>query len=162
VEALSLTGAMHLLRAVVTAKEGDRAGTRAAISQARQIAARIGADRNDYNTEFGPTNVELHAVATAVDLGDAGEALDLAAKIDASGLSPERQARLNTDLARAHLQRRHTGEALAALLEAERHAPEQVQTHALVREIVRDLLSLSGRRATPELLDLARRIGASP
>ena len=159
-EALSLYGAMHLLLAVVHAREGDRAATRKAISAARKIATRLGSDRNDYNTEFGPTNVELHAVSTAVDLGDAGEAIDLAATIDASGLSPERQARLAIDLARAHTQRRHVGEAVAALTDAERLAPEQVETNILVRDVVHDLLSLTGRRAPPELQDLARRIGA--
>jgi hypothetical protein len=48
---------------------------RGAIEKGREIAALVGDDRNDYETEFGPTNVELHAVAVAVDLGDAGEAL---------------------------------------------------------------------------------------
>jgi len=160
-EVLSLYGAMHLILAVVFAREGDRAGTRRTIAKARKIAARVGTDRNDYNTEFGPTNVELHAVSTAVDLGDAGEAIDLSRTIDATGLSAERQSRLAIDLARAHVQRRHIGDAVAALLEAERQAPEQVQTHVLARETVRDLLSLAGRRATPELLNLARRIGAA-
>jgi hypothetical protein len=65
------------------------------------------------------------------------------------------------DLARAHLQRRHLGEAVAALLDAERAAPEQVQTHTLARETARELLSLTGRRATSELIELARRIGAT-
>lgn len=72
--------------------------------------ARRGADRNDYNTGFGPTNVELHAVSAAVDLGDAGEAIDLASTIDAGRLSPERQVRFLIDVARAHTQRRHIGE----------------------------------------------------
>lgn len=41
---------------------------------------------------LGRSNVELHAVATTVALGNAGEAIDLAEGIDASGLSPKRQA----------------------------------------------------------------------
>ncbi|MGH3922116.1 MAG: helix-turn-helix domain-containing protein [Pseudonocardiaceae bacterium] len=159
-EVLSLYGAMHLILAVVYARESDRSGTRRVIAEARKIAGRIGTDRNDYNTEFGPTNVELHAVSTSVDMGDAGEAIDLATAIDASGLSPERQARLLIDLARAHVQRRHIGEAVSALLEAERLTPEQVQRHSLVRQVVHDLLNLAGRRASPDLLHLARRIGA--
>lgn len=160
-DALSLYGAMELILAIVRAREGDRTATRAAIARARDVAARIGEDRNDYNTEFGPTNVELHAVSTAVDLGDAGEALDLANNIDASGLSPERQSRFSIDLARAYVQRRQIGDAVAALLEAERHAPEQVQASGLVRSVVADLLRLAARRATPELLALARRSGVT-
>jgi transcriptional regulator with XRE-family HTH domain len=160
-ETLSLYGAMHLILSVVYAREGNRQATRRTLDQARQIATRVGPGRNDYNTEFGPTNVELHAVAAAVDLGDAGEALDLARQIDATGLSPERQSRLHLDLARAHLQRRHLGEAVAALLDAERAAPEQVQTHTFARDTARELLNLTGRRATPELIELARRTGAT-
>jgi hypothetical protein len=160
-ETLSLYGAMHLILSVVYTREGNRQATRRTLDQARRIATRVGPGRNDYNTEFGPTNVELHAVAAAVDLGDAGEALDFARQIDATGLSPERQSRLHLDLARAHLQRRHLGEAVAALLNAERAAPEQVQTHAFTRDTARELLNLTGRRATPELNELARRIGAT-
>lgn len=160
-ETLSLYGAMHLILSVVYAREGNRQDTRRTLDQARQIARRVGPGRNDYNTEFGPTNVELHAVAAAVDLGDAGEALDLARRVEAADLTPERQSRLHLDLARAHLQRRHLGEAVAALLDAERAAPEQVQTHTFARDTARELLNLTGRRATPELVELARRIGAT-
>lgn len=115
-ESLSMSGAMHLVAAVVDAKTGDRSASRAHIAAASQLADRIGADRNDYQTEFGPTNVRLHAVATAVDLGDAGEALEVAANTDASALSAERQARLRLDVARAHGQRRNVGLATEALL----------------------------------------------
>ncbi|HEX6919492.1 MAG TPA: hypothetical protein VF314_04615 [Actinomycetes bacterium] len=83
----------------------------------------------------------------------------MAAGVDAGGLSPERRSRLQIDIARAHTQRRHLGDATEALLEAERLAPEQVRTHAFARDTIRDLLSLGGRRASPELLDLARRSG---
>ena len=74
------------------------------------------------------------------------EALDVASAIDATGLSAERQSRMHIDLARAHAQRRHSGEALQALLTAEQHAPEQLRTHALARQLIRDLVALAGRR----------------
>ena len=158
---LSLYGALHLVRSVIRARDGDRSGTRQDLDAARRTADRLGEDRNDYGTEFGPTNVQLHVVATALDLGDAGEALDTADGIDASHLSWERQTRLLMDLARAHTQRRHIGEAVAALLDAERLAPEQVRGHVLTRQVTRELLALTGRRAPTELTELARRVGAS-
>jgi transcriptional regulator with XRE-family HTH domain len=161
-EALSVYGALHLVLAVAHGRAGQRAATRESLAAARQIATRLGADRNDYETEFGPTNVELHAIAVAVDLGDAGEALDIAAGVDATRLSPERQSRMWIDIARAHAQRRHVGEAIKALLAAEEQAPEQVHTHALARQLVRDLVAVAGRRAPEELLDLARRSAAMP
>lgn len=55
--------------------------------------------------------------------------------------------RTEAALARAHAQRRHVGEAVQALLEAERHAPEQVHTHALARQLIRDLVAPAGRRS---------------
>jgi transcriptional regulator with XRE-family HTH domain len=161
-EPLSVYGALHLVLAVAHGRAGQRAAARESLAAARRIAARLGADRNDYETEFGPTNVELHAIAVAVDLGDAGEALDVAAGVDAAGLSPERQSRMWIDIARAHAQRRHVGEAVKALLAAEEHAPEQVHTHALARQLVRDLVAVAGRRAPEELLHLARRSAAMP
>ncbi|WP_277326190.1 helix-turn-helix domain-containing protein [Streptomyces sp. JH14] len=160
-EELSLLGAMNLVLAVINAREGRRAETHQHISRAREIAARLGEDRNDFDTEFGPTNVELHAVATAVDLGDAGLALDVAAGVDASGLSSERQSRFLLDVARAHAQRRHVGEAVAALLEAERLAPEQVHSHHSARAVVRDLVQLSGNRTPKPLAELAERMAIS-
>lgn len=67
---------------------------------ARHLATENAEDRNDFGTEFGPTNVELHAVAVAVDLGDAGQAMDTARAIDSGNLSLERQCRLWMDIAR--------------------------------------------------------------
>ncbi|MGW4913015.1 helix-turn-helix domain-containing protein [Streptomyces sp. NPDC004270] len=156
-EELSLLGAMNLVLAVINAREGNRGGTHERIDRARAIAARLGEDRNDFDTEFGPTNVEIHAVSTAVELGDAGLALDVAQQVDASGLSPERQSRFLLDVARAHAQRRHVGEATAALLESEALAPEQIHDHHLARELIRDLVQLSEPRVPDALRGLAER-----
>ncbi|MFE5137240.1 helix-turn-helix domain-containing protein [Streptomyces fagopyri] len=156
-EELSLLGAMNLVLAVINAREGNRGRTHEHIDRARGIAARLGEDRNDFDTEFGPTNVEIHAVSTAVELGDAGLALEVAQRVDASSLSPERQSRFLLDVARAHAQRRHVGEATAALLESEVLAPEQIHDHHLAREVIRDLIQLSEPRVPESLRGLAER-----
>jgi transcriptional regulator with XRE-family HTH domain len=158
-ELLSLYGAMHLVQAVVSGHEGDRSAAHAHLQFAKDTAERLGEDRNDFNTEFGPTNVQLHAVAVAVDLGDAGEALDLAQHVDASRLSPERQARFLIDVARAHTQRRHIGEATTALIKADRLAPEHVRAHHHARSTLNDLLAQTGPRPSADLLALAQRAG---
>ncbi|OKJ52736.1 transcriptional regulator [Streptomyces sp. CB02261] len=160
VEGLSVLGSLHLALALVHARGHDRAGARAAIDAARQVARRIGEDRNDFDLEFGVTNVEIQAVSTAVELGDAGEALDIGLAIDAEGLSPERQGRLLMDLGRAHAQRRHTGEALACLLRAEALDPETIRTHVASRKAIRELVLVEGPGAPPELMDLAERAEA--
>ena len=108
-EVLSLRGAFRLVLAIAAAGDNDRAQAYAYLDESRDIAARIGEDRNDFGTEFGPTNAALHAVAVAVEMGDAGHALDLAREINAESLSPERQARYSLDLARAHEMRRQIG-----------------------------------------------------
>jgi transcriptional regulator with XRE-family HTH domain len=161
-EVLSLRGAFQLVLAVAAARDNDRAGAYGHLDQARELAAQTGADRNDFGTEFGPTNVALHSVAVAVELGDAGQALDLAGAIDPAGLSPERQARYSLDLAQAHAMRRQAGEALHYLELAEQLTPEQTRSHRVAQAVARDLLHLAGPRVRPELRELADRFGVTP
>jgi len=159
---LSLYGALHLVLAIAAARDNDRSEAHKHLAAAREISERIGADRNDYGTEFGPSNVAIHAVGVAVELGDAGHALDLAREINTERLSPERRSRYLIDLAAAHAMRRQIGEALHDLQEAEQIAPEQTRAHRVAREVTRDLLQLSGLRPRPELRDLAERFGILP
>lgn len=158
VAAVSLYGALHLQLAVIAARSDKADDAAAYLRIAGEAARTLGADRNDYHTEFGPTNVRLHEVAVAVELGDAGTAIRIADAIDARALSPERQGRLLIDVARAWTQRRSVREAVAALIEAERITPEQVVSHRLVKTMLRDLLRME---AEPDsaLAELAGRAG---
>lgn len=156
-EAVALRGALHLQLAVAAARTNDGDSAYTHLATAHQAAERLGVDRNDYDTEFGPTNVLLHEVAVAVELGDAGHALRTAAKTDPSRLSAERQARLLIDVARAHAQRRQVTDAVAALDRAADLAPQQVQTHQQVRELVHDLLQ-GDHGSDPDLRKLAERL----
>ncbi|WP_344962759.1 helix-turn-helix transcriptional regulator [Streptomyces thioluteus] len=159
-EKLSLLGAFHLVLALVHARSGNRADARHATECARRVARRMGRNRNDFNLEFGPTNVEVHAVAVAVDLGDAGEALDVAGQLDTAGMSTERQARFALDVGRAHAQLRHVDDAVERFLAAEQLAPEMVRSHTAARAAIRDLMLVAGRSASPELRALAERTDA--
>jgi len=161
-ELLSVWGALHLIAAVIASRQGDRDLALEHLGKAQTAADWIGQDRNDYHTEFGPTNLALHAVAVSVELGDAGEAIRTAETVDASPLSPERRARFLIDLARAHAQRRRASETVRVLQEAEDYAPEQVRSHQHVREMVRDLLRGERRAVNPELRRLAQRVGVLP
>ncbi|MFG2071248.1 helix-turn-helix domain-containing protein [Nonomuraea maritima] len=159
VEAMSLWGGLTLQRAVAAARLNQADVAYEHLSRAREMAARVGEGRNDYNTEFGPANVALHEVAVAVEVGDAGHALRVGAAVDTSSLSAERRARLFIDLARAHTQRRQVDEAVAQLLAAETVTPEQIRNHRVVRQLVSDLLSMQDP-ASAELRGLADRVGA--
>jgi hypothetical protein len=123
------------------------------LAEAERTASRIGADRNDFDTEFGPTNVQLHRVAVAVDLGDAGEALDVAKGIDTrEPLSrapgpPHDRRRPSPRPTPSHGRGHHN------LLDAERLAAEHVRSHHLAKTTIGDLLEQSGRRPPTDLQD---------
>jgi transcriptional regulator with XRE-family HTH domain len=155
---VSLTGASALLLAVLEARAENGEEARRNLRVAGTLAGYVGADRNEYGTEFGPTNVALHRVHVEVELGNAGEALELARSVDARGLSPERQARFLVDLARAHAERRALRAAVAALEEAEAIAPGEIRGLRRVRELVGDLEHFAGRRHVTGLRPLRQRI----
>ena len=159
-QAMSLWGALTLQRAVIASRVNHPDAAYDHLERARQVAMRLGDGHNDYNTEFGPANVGLYEIAIAVELGDAGRALRVAATVDTTGLSAERRARMLIDVARAHGQRRQINEAVAALRRAEDITPEQVHGHELVRQLVSDLLTMQNPPSS-ELRDLAGRVGAA-
>jgi DNA-binding XRE family transcriptional regulator len=159
-EAMSLWGALTLQRAIIAARTGEARTAYRDLDRARQMAARLGGGRNDYNTEFGPANVDLFEIAVAVELGDAGRALRVAGAVDTSGLSAERRTRMLMDVARANAQRRQVAEAVAALRQAEGIAPELLRGHYLVRQIVSDLLTMQDSPGE-ELRALSVRLGVA-
>ncbi|GLF94298.1 transcriptional regulator [Streptomyces yaizuensis] len=155
---MALRGALTLQRAVAAGRLNRAEESYAYLRHARELADRIGEGRNDHNTEFGPTNVSLHEVSVAVDLGDAGLALRAAQAIDISGLSPERQARFGIDLAKAHAQRRQVDDAVSTLEKVLHAAPELFHTKPTVKQLVTDLQAMSPQ--PPEQLQaLARELG---
>jgi transcriptional regulator with XRE-family HTH domain len=159
---VAVWGALNQVGAVIATRAGEEETARKCMAKAEEAAARIGEDRNDFETEFGPTNVALHSVAIAVDLGDAGEALRRAAGVDAAKLSTERRARFLLDVARAYAQRRKAADTVRTLEEAEALTPEQIRSYPMVREMVRDLLRGERRTINPALRALAQRIGVLP
>lgn len=152
---LSLWGTMHLQAALISAYWSNRGDAAVHLCEAADAAERLGGDANHYDTMFGTTNVAIHRVAVAVELGDAGTAIEHAGRIDASGVGRERRARLAIDLARAFTHAGKHDRALETLLAAEKLAPDYVRPHPLVRETVGAQL----RRTRPELHAFAKRIG---
>ena len=160
---LSLYGASHLILAVAAARDNQRGRAHQHLDAARKIAGQLGADRDDYGTRNGPSNVAIHAVNIAVELGDAGQAIELAQHMAPGSLFTRTASPVpDGPSPQAHAMRRQIGEALHALTEAERIAPEETRVHYVGRAVTRDLLQLSGLRPRPELRDLAERFGALP
>lgn len=158
----SVYGALLLRGAIAAARDADRDTTATLLDEADTMAQRLGTDANHRWTAFGPTNVKVHRVATAVELGDAGHAIAVARTIRWDAINVvERQAALWVDLGRAFGQWRKDDEALRALLTAERLAPEEVRTRPAVRALVEDLWFRQRRTPSRDLLALAHRTGAA-
>ena len=151
---ISLVGACALLTGVLLARDHDTASAQKSLKTAEKLARQLGEDRNEYGTEFGPTNVAMHAVAISVELGNGQEALDRAART----LSPERQARFLIDVARANLLVKSPERAIDTLLHIEEIAPEELGNLGLVMMFIEEVEDQLGRRRSPALRKLKPRL----
>ena len=133
---LSVYGTLFLTGAVAAARADDRASATSFLNEAADCAGRLGRDANSMWTAFGPTNVAIHRMTAAMELGDVQVAVDLAPRIDASALPTERRARHAIETARAYTARNRRDDALRVILDAEQLAPEQIRHHAISRQLV--------------------------
>lgn len=157
-EFLSVYGTLFLTGSMAAARDNDRATTRTFLAAAEESAKRLGRDANHLWTAFGPTNVAIHRVATAAELGDVQLAIDLGPQIDTTPMPMERRVRHALELARAYSKRNRLGEAQATLLDAEQMAPEQVRYHFLSRQLVLSWIRQQRGKPSPALVGLARRV----
>lgn len=155
---LSVYGTLFLTGAVAAARAEDRATSAAFLTEAQEYAGRLGRDANAMWTAFGPTNVAIHRMTVAMELGDVQIAVDLAPRIDASGLPTERRVRHAIETARAYTARNRRDDALAIVLQAEQLAPEQIRHHAMSRQLVLSWLRNSRGARSVALERLAGRL----
>jgi len=157
-EFLSIYGTLFLAGSVAAARSDDRATTRTFLAEADESARRLGEDANHMWTAFGPTNVAIHRVATAMELGDVQLALDQGPQLDTSQMPTERRVRHALEVARAYAARNQVDEALSLILDAERLAPEQVRYHYISRQLVTSWVRRQHGKPSLALSDLAQRI----
>lgn len=160
---LSLRGALTLIAAVIAGRRNNRGEAMERLQRAQLLADQLGEDANHGWTAFGPTNVAIHRVSTAAELGDAASAIAQAELVDVSSLPSgllSRRAQVHIDMAWAYCQRRADAAAVVNLLEAERVAPQTLRYNVLVRELLREMLKRERRTATPGLRAIAGRAGA--
>lgn len=159
---VSVAGALWLIAAVIAARQAERFVAHERLDEAQRLADLLGEDRNDMWTAFGPTNVAIHRVSVAAELGDPAEALDAAADVRPErfpeGLA-SRRAQMHLDLAWAQSQRKRDAEAVLHLMEAEEVAPEAVYYNVMVREMIREMLARAGKNRVRALDKLAVRAG---
>lgn len=136
-EALSLIGMLHLRAATAAARHQDRSSASDLLRQATAEAEQLGEDANHWQTGFGPTNVELHRLAAALDLGDIGYVIDSADRVDTSHLPVERTVSHLIDAGRAFASAALDDDALTHFLDAEQLSPQIVHHSPGVRESVK-------------------------
>lgn len=159
---VSVTGALWLIAGVIAARRADRWEAERRLDQAEALGGLLGHDANYAWTAFGPTNVAIHRVSVAAELGDPAAALEAAANVDIDALPAglaSRRAQVNLDLAWAQAQRKRDAEATLNLLEAEKAAPEAVAQNVMAREIMREMLARAKRGHGSALQALATRAG---
>jgi transcriptional regulator with XRE-family HTH domain len=161
-ELLSTVGTLHLVAAMASARQRNRNEATAHLAHAQNAAERLGADHNHLWTAFGPTNVAIHRVSVAAELGDFQVAVDQGATLDVSRMPLERQVRHRLEVARALHYRAKIDDAMRAVIGAESQAPEQVRRHFLTHALLHEWIRSKRTRATPELHGLAKRTGVLP
>jgi transcriptional regulator with XRE-family HTH domain len=161
---LSVYGTLLLQAAMAAASAGNAIGVRDLIREARLVAARVPDNANHHRLSFGLTNVGIHHVSALVSLGEGGLAVEVAAKMDNTGvrlLRRERRANHLVDVARGCSQWGMRDEALEKLLEAEALAPREVTCRPIARSTIENLLARSHGQPKASLRSLAERAGVS-
>ncbi len=157
-ELLSVYGTLFLAGSMAAARSDDRPTAQTFLKEADESARRLGQDANHMWTAFGPTNVAIHRVGTAMEFGDVQVALDQGPRIDASALPIERRVRHGLELARAYTAHNEPDQALSFVLDAEELAPEQVRYHYLSRQLVTKWVRQQRGKPSYQLAELARRL----
>ncbi len=158
-QGLSAYGSLLVTAATAAARDRRRAQAKEFLQSAGEVAQRVGFDRVDYETPFGPCQVTMQTVDVHVVTEDYPAALDVAARMPTNpGLPLAARCRHLTDRACAHANLGQQDQALALLLTAEGMAPDWIRHQTLVRSVVADLLAAERRKSTP-LRQLAKRIG---
>ena len=162
--ALASYGALCMVSALMAAVTGrtDESDTR--LAEAAAIAQRTGETGADV-AFFGPTNVAMYRMTSALERGDCDLAVELASSVQPARItSPERRAKhwLDTGRALAPLRGREN-DAVAAFQRSEKLAALRLRSNIYAREAVTGLLPRM-RHDTPagrELRGIAYRMGLS-
>jgi transcriptional regulator with XRE-family HTH domain/uncharacterized protein YejL (UPF0352 family) len=158
----SVAGANWLVAAIAAARRGDSEVVVERLDRAQRLADALGRDANLRWTAFGPTNVALHRVSTAVELGDAPMALAAASELAVEGFAPplrSRRVQVGLDVAWAHTCRRNDADAVLALLDVERAAPDVTRHNDYARSTISTLLGRARGSTGHHVRALATRSG---
>ncbi|GAA4567777.1 helix-turn-helix transcriptional regulator [Micromonospora coerulea] len=159
---LSVYGMLLLQGAMAAARIGDSATVDDLLTGAQEAATLLGGDQNHYWTSFGPTNLELHRAAAAVELGDGGRAVEIHQAIPEpafNALLPERRAHHLLDIARGYTQLGDVANAGEMLLRGDRLAPSEIRCRPIAHEVMADVLRRTRGAPPPPIAELAGHMG---
>ncbi|WP_327097101.1 helix-turn-helix transcriptional regulator [Nocardia vinacea] len=155
-------GSMFLKAAVAVAATENIRTTRDLIAEAKEAAGHTGDNRNDFHTCFGITNCLLHEASVLGQFGEYSAAIETANRIAPNALaalSRERRTHHFIDTAVAHHGLHQDDQALSYLLDAERHAPQEVHCRPATRLLISDMLHQAKGSGSWALQGLAKRSG---
>ncbi|HKT02277.1 MAG TPA: helix-turn-helix domain-containing protein [Rugosimonospora sp.] len=161
-EKLSVYGMLLLQGAMAAARIGDSATVRDLLNGADEAAQALGGDQNHYWTSFGPTNVDLHRAAAAVELGEGRLAVETHDHMDHGSflaLMPERRANHFVDLSRGLAQVGDVERASEMLLEGDRLAPSEIRCRPIAHEVLSDVLRRTRGTPSAPVAELAEHMG---
>lgn len=161
-ERLSVYGILLLQGVMAAARIGDMATVRDLLIGAEEAARVVGEDQNHYWTCFGPTNVQLHRAAAAVEMGEGRLAIEIHESLNPAGfnsLMPERRAHHYLDIARGYALVGEVGRASEMLLEGDRLAPSEIRCRPIAREVLSDILRRMRGTPPQPVAELAEHMG---
>ncbi|MFB9677529.1 helix-turn-helix domain-containing protein [Streptosporangium vulgare] len=144
-EALAVWGGLQLRAAITAARKNDADEAWSRHRLAAEAVTRLGSrQRTDYyDLSTNQTNVDIHGVAVAVELGDGPQAVQRGETIQLpKSLKSSRAGHHHLDHARGLLWCGKREAALAELERAEKVAPLLVRNHPMAQQAVRTLLDL--------------------
>lgn len=141
----SLYGALHLHAAVSCARAGRDGDAWRYWDEGNATAERLPRGYHHPWTQFGESNVKVHAVSIGTDLSKSQAARDRAEEIDPESVpSLERRSRLLIETGRSYHQRRDYGTSLEWLKRAYAVSSENVHYSPLARQMTSEIIDSAG------------------
>jgi hypothetical protein len=151
---LATRGALCMRAAVLAARAGVPGEAADRMAEAQAIARQV-PDGVYHGTAFGPGSVRVHELALAVEAGDVGRAVKLAGQWQPPRALPaERRSHFHIEAARAYCWAGNREQAVTALWQARRAAPQHARCNPAVIETI-SVLIRGSRKPPPPLIQLA-------
>lgn len=141
---LPLFGMLFLAASIAAARSDDQSVATLMHEEAQSVVARLQPEHRSHHTVFGAANVAAHWVAALSRLHESGRALEYSETVDPTlitSLPVERRANYLLDLTSAYTHVGSYRDAVTALTEAERLAPQEVRCRPLSHGLIRALLN---------------------